>query len=632
MAIGSARVTSISRSGGRSATAAAAYRTGQKITDERTGLIHDYTPKARNGGVVDVAMYLPKGAPEMTTAELWNKAESAENRKNSQLARELLVALPHELNQVQRRELVDAIAGAMVERYGVAAEAAIHQPGAEGDQRNHHVHLMFTTRRMDASGQLTEKTRELDVKPRSSAEVRWIRGMVEDSTNQALQRAGFDERIDMRSQAEQAGAAIAEFDRGPLPLDQHAGALSRFMESLWEPTLHEGPDVTAAKRAAKRRVEPSLSILAQENELRRDSQELAQLDAQIYHFEHFAPLQAAAAAARKQEQEHQEQGRRVAELRRQLSDARHAVDQANAKAAFLRGRLNTEPPPFVAEAQRLKAKAEQTKAEAQQWRAEHPKKAWMADKLDRPLEVDRMAGKAAEQFNTSQERAQALQWQAERGELSAELERIEAQYPTLAKQPGCIEDELLLHYGDGQLRQDIEDRLRVVHGVERSIDAERRDPVRRLRTELVERLEHSPTGTDLVQVYRDAERLLKRAQRLENDCTLARKLEVLDSTKLVLREAHSLIEKSSHRAQPELVEALSVIQEQETQNRKWRGMDTDQWPDLDALQRLQAAASDLFDRTQSRVRRFEQSIVPPGGHMQQSPSGPDKPKRGPRPG
>jgi len=628
VAIGSARVTSISRSGGRSATAAAAYRTGQKITDERTGLIHDYTPKARNGGVVDVAMYLPEGAPTMTTAELWNKAESAENRKNSQLARELLVALPHELTQVQRRELVDAIAGAMVERYGVAAEAAIHQPGAEGDQRNHHVHLMFTTRRMDASGQLTEKTRELDVKPRSSAEVRWIRGMVEESTNQALERAGLDERIDMRSQTEQAAAAMAKFDRGPLPLDQHADALSRFMASQWEPTLHEGSDVTAAKRAASRRVEPSLSILAQENELRRDSQELAQLDAQIYHFEYFAPLQAAAAAARQQEQERQEQGRRLSELRRQLSDARHAVDQAKAKAAVLRGHLNAAPPPFVAEAQRLKAEAEQAKAEAQQWRAEHPKKAWMAEKLDRPLEVDRVAGKAAERFNTSPERGQALQWQAERGELSAELERIDAQYPTLAKQPGRIEDELLLHYGDDQLRQDIEDRLRVVHGLERSMDAERRDPVRGVRMELVERLEHCPTGTDLVQVYRDAERLLKRAQRLESDCTRARKLEMLEATKLVLREAHSLIEKSPQSAQPELDEALSVIQEQETQNRKWRGMDADQWPALDVLKHRQDAASDLRGMVESRVRAFEQySDVP-----LQDPSWPDKPKRGPRPG
>lgn len=628
MAIGSASVQSISRSGGRSATAAAAYRTGQKITDERTGQIHDYT---RKGGVVDLAMYLPDGAPAMTTAELWNKAESAENRKNSQVARELLVALPHELTEVQRRELVDAIAGAMVERYGVAAEAAIHRPGTEGDQRNHHVHLMFTTRRMDASGQLTEKTRELDVKPRSSAEVLWIRGMVEDSTNQALERAGLDERIDMRSLADQAAAAIAEFDIGPLPLDQHADALMRFMETLRLPTLHEGPDLTAAKRAAKRRAEPSLSILAQENELRGERQELAQLDAQIYHFEHFAPMQAAAAAARQQEQERQEQGRRVAELRRQLSEAKNAIHHAKTTAGVLRGRLNAEPPPFVAEAQRLKGQAEQAKAQAQQWREKHPTRAWVADTFGRTLEVDRVADKAVDQFNSSEELVQARQWQADRRELSVELERIESQLPTLAKQPRRIEDDLLLHYGDDKLRQHIEDRMRVVNGLERSMDAERRDHVRGVRMGLVERLEHSPTGSNLVQVYRDTEGLLTTAQRLEADCAQARKLEVLVATQSTLSDARRLIEKSPHRAQPELVEALSAIQEQEKQIRQLRGMYSNQWPEMEALKRLEGAASDLRDVAEGNVRAFEQrTATRSGGSMPQRPSGPDKPKRGPR--
>ena len=628
MAIGSASVQSISRSGGRSATAAAAYRTGQKITDERTGQIHDYT---RKGGVVDLAMYLPNGAPAMTTAELWNKAESAENRKNSQVARELLVALPHELTEVQRRELVDAIAGAMVERYGVAAEAAIHRPGAEGDQRNHHVHLMFTTRRMDASGQLTEKTRELDVKPRSSAEMLWIRGMVEESTNQALERAGLDERIDMRSLADQAAAAMAEFDIGPLPLDQHADALMRFMETLRLPTLHEGPDLTAAKRAAKRRAEPSLSILAQENELRGERQELAQLDAQIYHFEHFAPMQAAAAAARQQEQERQEQGRRVAELRRQLSEAKNAIHHAKTTAGVLRGRLNAEPPPFVAEAQRLKGQAEQAKAQAQQWREKHPTWAWVADTFGRTIEVDRVADKAVDQFNSSQELVQARQWQADRRELSVELERIESQLPTLAKQPRRIEDDLLLHYGDDKLRQDIEDRMRVVNGLERSMDAERRDHVRGVRMGLVERLEHSPTGSNLVQVYRDTEGLLTTAQRLEADCAQARKLEVLVATQSTLSDARRLIEKSPHRAQPELVEALSAIQEQEKQIRQLRGMYSNQWPEMEALKRLEDAASDLRDVAEGNVRAFEQrTATRADGSMPQRPSGPDKPKRGPR--
>ena len=631
MAIGSASVQSISRSGGRSATAAAAYRTGQKITDERTGQIHDYT---RKGGVVDLAMYLPDGAPAMTTAELWNRAESAENRKNSQVARELLVALPHELTEVQRRELVDAIAGAMVERYGVAAEAAIHRPGAEGDQRNHHVHLMFTTRRMDASGQLTEKTRELDVKPRSSAEMLWIRGMVEESTNQALERAGLDERIDMRSLADQAAAAIAEFDIGPLPLDQHADALMRFMETLRLPTLHEGPDLTAAKRAAKRRAEPSLSILAQENELRGERQELAQLDAQIYHFEHFAPLQAAAAAARQQEQERQEQGRRVAELRRQLSEAKNAIHHAKTTAGVLRGRLNAEPPPVVAEAQRLKGQAEQAKAQAQQWREKHPTRAWVADTFDRTLEVDRVADKAVDQFNTSQELVQARQWQADRRELSVELERIEAQLPTLAKQPRRIEDELLLHYGDDKLRQDIEDRMRVVKGLERSMDAERRDHVRGARIELVKRLELSPAGSDLVEAYRDVERLLEQAQRLEADYAQARKLEVLVATQSTLSDARRLIEKSQHRAQPELVEALSAIQEQEKQIRQLRGMYSNQWPELDALKRLQGDACALRDMVEGNREKHAMSRPEERIQARSEPeSGPeDKPRSMPRMG
>jgi hypothetical protein len=519
----------------------------------------------------------------------------------------------------------------MVKRYGVAAEAAIHRPGAEGDQRNHHVHLMFTTRRMDASGQLTEKTRELDVKPRSSAEVLWIRGMVEERTNQALERAGLDERIDMRSLDDQAAAAMAEFNVGPLPLDQHADALMRFMETLRLPTLHEGPDITTVKRTTKRLGEPFQSVLAQENDLRRERQELALLDAQIYHFEHFAPLQAAAAAARQQEQERQEQGRRVAELRRQLSDAKNAIHHAKTTAGVLRGRLNAEPPPVVAEAQRLKDKAEQAKAQAQQWREEHPTRAWVADKFGRTLEVDRVADKAVDRFNTSQELVQARQWQADRRELIAELERIEAQFPTLAQQPRRIENELLLHYGDEKLRQDIEDRLRVVNGLERFMDAERRDSVRGVRMALVKRLELSPAGSDLVEAYRDVERLLEQAQRLEADCAQARKLEVLVATQSTLRDARRLIEKSPSRTQPVLVEVLRTIQEQEKQIRQLRGMYSNQWPELDALKRLQGAASDLRAISEGHTQAFEQRAVGRSEpRLQQQPSGPDKPNRGPR--
>ena len=621
-------MSSINRSKGRTATGSAAYRTGQNITTERTGVIHNFLPKRH--GVEEFAMYLPAGAPTMTTAELWNKAEAAEARKNSTVARELLVALPHELTTKQRRELVDAIAASMVGHYGVAVEASIHKPGKEGDERNHHAHMMFTTRRMDTSGQLGEKTRELDVLPRGSAEVMWIRFMVQEHTNQALERAGLDERVDWRSWAARAAAARAEFEKGPLPLDQHADAMGRWMETEgMQPTMHEGPKVTAAKRAAKRLKEPFGSTLAEENDLRRDCQEMALLDAQIYHFDHFAPLQAAAAAARQQEEERQEQGRRVAELRSQLSEAQDANHQAQTTAKDLRERLNAPTPAFVAESQRLRGLVDQAKAQAQQWRAEHPKQAWLADKLGRTLEVDRVVTEAANRYNTSPELGQARQFQAESRELSAELERIEAQLPTLAKEPRRIEDELLLHDGDELLRQNIEDRLRVVETLEQSMDAKRCDHVRGVRMELVERLEHSPTGTDLVQVYRDTEGLLTTAQRLEAGCAKARKLEVLEETKVALREARSLIEKNPRRAQPELVEALNAIQEQEAQNLKLRGMDPDRWPELATLERLQGDARALRDSVEGNHEQH--AIARP---VRSEPeSGPeDKPSSMPRMG
>ncbi|HAZ60146.1 MAG TPA: conjugal transfer protein TraA, partial [Gammaproteobacteria bacterium] len=90
-------VKTIGRSAGRSATAAAAYRAGVEITDERTGLVHDYT---RKQGVEHSALVVPADAPAWANdrAALWNAAEQAETRKNSTVAREYEIALPAELS------------------------------------------------------------------------------------------------------------------------------------------------------------------------------------------------------------------------------------------------------------------------------------------------------------------------------------------------------------------------------------------------------------------------------------------------------------------------------------------------------------------------------------------------------
>lgn len=142
----------ISRSAGRSAVAAAAYRACVKLIDQTTGLIHDYT---RKRGHVETLLI---GADDIS--ELWNKAEAAENRKNSTVARELMLPLPDEWTNDERRECVRDIAQHLRDTYGVAVGASIHGPGRH--DRNNHVHMMFTTRAVDNDGNFGKKTRILD--------------------------------------------------------------------------------------------------------------------------------------------------------------------------------------------------------------------------------------------------------------------------------------------------------------------------------------------------------------------------------------------------------------------------------------------------------------------------------------
>lgn len=206
-------VKAISRAAGRSATAAAAYRAGVEITDERTGLVHDYTRKA---GVEHRAVVLPDAAPAWAAdrSALWNAAEKAERRKDAKVAREYELALPAELSVDERRELAVAFARHISGRYGVAVDVAIHAPGREGDQRNHHAHLLTTTRRVGPEG-LGDKTRELDVKATASVEVEHLREAWNGMQNRALERAKVAERVDHRSFQRQGVEQEATVHMGP---------------------------------------------------------------------------------------------------------------------------------------------------------------------------------------------------------------------------------------------------------------------------------------------------------------------------------------------------------------------------------------------------------------------------------
>lgn len=221
MAIYYATTKPISRSSGRSATASAAYRAGVEITDERTGLKHDYSKR----GGVEMAYAFDKTMKTVDREELWNKAELAENRKDGRTAREWVLAIPHELVPEDKKKRKDIkknegarvalrFAKTLAERYNVGVDVAIHSPDKEGDNRNWHAHIMTTTRelsRTDTGIELGDKTSiELSNAKRkelglgsTSAEIKELRIEWETIVNTQLEKQGIEERIDHRSLKEQ---------------------------------------------------------------------------------------------------------------------------------------------------------------------------------------------------------------------------------------------------------------------------------------------------------------------------------------------------------------------------------------------------------------------------------------------
>ncbi|MXV05901.1 MULTISPECIES: MobA/MobL family protein [unclassified Xanthomonas] len=250
MAIYHANIKTFSRAKGHSSIAAAAYRAGLLLEDEKTGQRHDYR---RRDGVVETRCIAPEHAPDWAVipAQLWPAAEAAERRKDATVAREFEFALPHELDEAQRSALAVEVTRALVGRYGFAAQASIHSPGSR-DGLNYHVHVLATTRRIGPDG-LVDKTRELDGGPSGRAEIEWVRELIASTINAHLKAADLDIQVDHRSLKEQADDALARGD---------VTAAAVFFR---EPTRHVGKNGTAVQRrggvsdraAANRRIEES---------------------------------------------------------------------------------------------------------------------------------------------------------------------------------------------------------------------------------------------------------------------------------------------------------------------------------------------------------------------------------------
>jgi hypothetical protein len=207
-------VKAIGRGAGRSATAAAAYRSAERIVDARTGEVHDYTRKA---GVLATALVLPGGATP-DRSEFWNGVEAHHKRGDAVLAREFTLALPVELPDAARERLAFAYGRELADRYGVAVDVALHEPDKQGDQRNYHAHVLMSACHAAPDGTLGKKAVELDpihcqrAKLENFAErerPRWAA-----LHNERMAEQGRAERIDHRSLEAQG------IDREP---QQHLG-------------------------------------------------------------------------------------------------------------------------------------------------------------------------------------------------------------------------------------------------------------------------------------------------------------------------------------------------------------------------------------------------------------------------
>lgn len=216
MAIYHCSLKVFSRSKGHSAVAAAAYRSGSQLYDERSQKIHRYDKRS---GVAETFILLPENTSSefQSRAFLWNAVEASERRKNSCVARELILALPHELSDKERGRLTRDMALYLMERYRVAVDSAIHAPveGDGHDSRNYHAHILFSTRELTSTG-FGKKTRILDDKVTGKEETELIREVWETLANDALKRAGHsDVQIDRRSLEEQGIDRIPQTHIGP---------------------------------------------------------------------------------------------------------------------------------------------------------------------------------------------------------------------------------------------------------------------------------------------------------------------------------------------------------------------------------------------------------------------------------
>ena len=265
----------LSRAKGQSSTAAAAYRAGVCITDERSGEVFDYT---RKRGIEHSEIIVPEKAhadlqrmADMSRstdpnergegqAAFWNANEKAHKRGDSIVAREIEVDIPHELSAEDRLQLVRDFGRALADKWGCGVQASLHEPRTVSDrdlQRkpdqfhvtdpetgkrhngNRHAHFLITTKALNERG-FGNKIREFDpkerqFKPSLENPAQWDRPLWEQMVQDKLNERGIDKLYTTRSKDDTRALLI---ERGQYELAAQVG----------EPTKHMGHAAAALER------------------------------------------------------------------------------------------------------------------------------------------------------------------------------------------------------------------------------------------------------------------------------------------------------------------------------------------------------------------------------------------------
>ena len=266
----------LSRSTGRSAVAAAAYRAGARLEDERTGRTYDFT---RKHGVEHAEIFAPPHTPDwmLNRAELWNSVEKAEKRKDAQLAREIEVALPRELAANRRAGLVREFVQKEFVSQGMIADVAIHVGRAGDGADQPHAHILLTMRTLTTEG-FGPKARQWNASEKLEGwRARWA-----GHVNRELEREGHAERIDHRTLEAQRAAAERDAARARAAGDDRtaeahmtrADALDREPDPKMGPTASQMERLgTSSRRGDERREVEARN--AQRQRLRDQARQLA---------------------------------------------------------------------------------------------------------------------------------------------------------------------------------------------------------------------------------------------------------------------------------------------------------------------------------------------------------------------